>query len=113
MLCSHDLDVSSAGVAADANGDLDLGLENREDAEAAREDEVKERPELDEIVLERGAGEDDSVVGLLEHLLAAKNIKPDMKGTCPEPFACDRNVRIRVPDLMSLIQNGVLPLLIE
>lgn len=69
MLCSHDLDVGSTSVAADADRDFDLGFEDGEDPEAARENEIEEGPEFDKIILEGGAREDNSVVGLSDYLL--------------------------------------------
>lgn len=107
------MDVGSASVAADADRYFDLGFEDGEDSEVTWVDEVKEGPELDEVVLEGGAGEDDSMVGLLDRLLAEKTYVETRNDTYPELFARNRDVRIRVSDLMSLIQDSVFPLLIE
>lgn len=69
-MCGHDLDIGGTSVAADADGYFNLGFEYGEDSEVARVDKVKEGPELDEVVLEGGTGENDSVMGLLDRLLA-------------------------------------------
>lgn len=76
-------------------------------------DKVEEGPELDKVVLEGCSGEDDSMVGLLDRSLTEKMYVETRNGTYPEFFARNRDVRIRVSNLMSLIQDSVFPLLIK
>ena len=52
------------GVAADRDGQRELGDEDGQSAELAGEDEVEEGPELGEAVLDGAAAEDEAVCRL-------------------------------------------------
>eukprot|EP00962_Isochrysis_galbana_P060214 scaffold34409_cov112-Isochrysis_galbana.AAC.1 len=77
-------------VGAHGNRDGEVLLKQGQRAQLAREDKVEQRPELGQLVLDGGAGQDEPVrcVELLAHL---------------------RDLGVRVPDLVPLVQHHVLP----
>eukprot|EP00053_Salpingoeca_punica_P017761 m.171721 g.171721 ORF g.171721 m.171721 type:complete len:340 (+) comp17281_c0_seq5:1797-2816(+) len=87
-----DLDglLGGVSVAAHSDGHLKLVAEERQRAEAAGVDEVKERPQLTQVVL-HGRARQDQPVGRAQ--LLGRN----------------RDLGVGVSDLVALVQNGVVP----
>eukprot|EP00966_Prymnesium_polylepis_P210782 4880974-Prymnesium_polylepis.1 len=88
------LEVGRVGIGTGGDGYRKLLLEGGQCAQLAREDKVEERPELRQPVLDGRAREDDAV-GRVEAL------------------ADEGHLRVRVADLVALVEDHVLPLLIE
>lgn len=86
-----DLQRRGVGVAADGDGEGELRLEDGQHAELPREDEVEERPELRQLVLDGGAGHDYPVHGL-------------------ELLADQGDLRVGVSDPVALVEHRVPPL---
>ena len=88
------LEARGVGVGARGDGQPELLLEGGQRAELAREDEVEERPELGELVLDGRAREDEPVARV-------------------EALADLRDGGVGVADLVALVEHDVLPLLLQ
>mmetsp|Transcript_122993 Transcript_122993/g.274752 ORF Transcript_122993/g.274752 Transcript_122993/m.274752 type:complete len:746 (-) Transcript_122993:197-2434(-) len=64
--------------------------EHRQGAQAARTDEVEQRPELLQVVLDRRAREDDAV-------------------RCAEALGCDRDIGMGIPNSLTLVEDNYDP----
>ena len=82
------------GVSAQRDGDRKVLHEDGQCSQSTGKDEIEQGPQFLQVVLQRRSRENDSVRGW-------------------KFFDCERNLSVRVPDLMTLVQDDVIEVLLE